>query len=76
MAMSHAYMILFILLVMLVRNMWLSCLLSVSFLACCGALCLFEKHMLTFVDLIHALPTRGEKYASHPIHNKGERCIL
>ena len=31
----------------------------VSFLACCSALCLFEKHMLAFVDLIHALPTRG-----------------
>ena len=31
----------------------------VSFLACCSALCIFEKHMFTFVDLIHALPTRG-----------------
>jgi hypothetical protein len=32
----------------------------VSILACCSALCIFEKHMLAFVDLIHALPTRGE----------------
>jgi hypothetical protein len=37
----------------------------VSFLACCSALCLFEKHMLAFVDLIHALPTRGRN--SNPI---------
>jgi hypothetical protein len=33
----------------------------VSFLACCSALCIFEKHMLAFVDLIHALPTRGDE---------------
>jgi hypothetical protein len=33
----------------------------VSILACCSALCIFEKHMLAFVDLIHALPTGGEK---------------
>jgi hypothetical protein len=33
----------------------------VSILACCSALCIFEKHMLVFVDLIHALPTRGRK---------------
>ena len=33
----------------------------VSILACCSALCLFEKHILAFVDLIHALPTRGRK---------------
>jgi hypothetical protein len=31
----------------------------VSILACCSALCTFEKHMLAFVDLIHALPTMG-----------------
>jgi hypothetical protein len=31
----------------------------VSLLACCSALCIFEKHMLAFVDLIHALPTTG-----------------
>jgi hypothetical protein len=37
----------------------------VSILACCSALCIFEKHMLAFVDLIHALPTGGGKY---PIH--------
>jgi hypothetical protein len=35
-------------------------LVHVSILACCSALCIFEKHMLAFVDLIHALPTRGE----------------
>jgi hypothetical protein len=33
----------------------------VSILACCSALCIFEKHMLAFVDLIYALPTRGRK---------------
>jgi hypothetical protein len=33
----------------------------VSILTCCSALCIFEKHMLAFVDLIHALPTRGWK---------------
>jgi hypothetical protein len=35
-------------------------LICVSFLACCSALCIFEKNMLAFVDLIHALPTGGE----------------
>jgi hypothetical protein len=45
-----------------------------SILACCSALCLFEKHMRAFIALIHALPTRGRNL--HPIHNKGERCIL
>jgi hypothetical protein len=33
----------------------------VSILACCSSLCIFEKHMLAFGDLIHALPTRGRK---------------
>jgi hypothetical protein len=33
----------------------------VSILACCSALCIFEKHMLAFVDLIRTLPTRGRK---------------
>jgi hypothetical protein len=33
----------------------------VSFLACYCALCIFEKHMLAFVALIHALPIRGRK---------------
>jgi hypothetical protein len=37
----------------------------VSILACCSALCIFEKHMLAFVDLNHALPTRGGKYPNH-----------
>jgi hypothetical protein len=36
-------------------------LVSISILACCSALCIFEKHMLPFVDLIHALPTRERK---------------
>jgi hypothetical protein len=45
-----------------------------SFLACCSDLCLFEEHMLAFIALIHALPTWGRNL--HPIHNKGERCIL
>jgi hypothetical protein len=31
----------------------------VSILVCCSALCIFEKHILAFVDLIHALPIRG-----------------
>jgi hypothetical protein len=61
MDMAHAYMFLSILLAMLVWNMWLSRLFYISFLAYCSALCLFEKHMLEFVDLIHALPTRGRK---------------
>jgi hypothetical protein len=33
----------------------------ISILARCSALCIFEKNMLVFVDLIHALPTRGRK---------------
>jgi hypothetical protein len=33
----------------------------VLILACYSALCIFDKHMLAFVDLIHALPTRGRK---------------
>jgi hypothetical protein len=33
----------------------------VSILACYSARCIFEKHMLAFVELIHALPTRGEE---------------
>jgi hypothetical protein len=33
----------------------------VSILAYSNALCIFEKHMLALVDLIHALPTRGRK---------------
>jgi hypothetical protein len=45
----------------------------VSFLACCSALCIFEKHMLAFVDLIHALPTRGRKVPNSFV--QGEFCI-
>jgi hypothetical protein len=36
----------------------------VSSLACCSALCIFEKHMFAFVYLIHALPTRGRKVSN------------
>jgi hypothetical protein len=45
----------------------------VSFLACCSALCLFEKHILAFVDMIHALPTRGRN--STQFFLWGESCI-
>jgi hypothetical protein len=34
-------------------------LVCISILACCSALCIFKKHVFAFVDLIHALPTRG-----------------
>jgi hypothetical protein len=33
----------------------------ISILACCSALCIFEKHIIALVDLIHALQTRGRK---------------
>jgi hypothetical protein len=65
MAMSLAFMPLYILLAMLVLKLCLSCL-SVSILACCSALCIFEKHILAFVDLIHALPTRGDTQFMFP----------
>jgi hypothetical protein len=45
----------------------------VSILACCSALCIFEKHMLALVDLIHALPTRGRKVPNSCF--QGEFCI-
>jgi hypothetical protein len=45
----------------------------VSLLACRSAFCIFEKHMLVFVDLIHALPTRGRKVANSC--SQGELCI-
>jgi hypothetical protein len=61
MAISLACISLSILLAMLALKLWLSCLSMSQFLACCSALCIFEKHMLAFVDLIHALPTRGRK---------------
>jgi hypothetical protein len=44
-----------------------------SILACCSALRIFEKHMLAFVDLIHALPTRGRKVPNSCF--QGEFCI-
>jgi hypothetical protein len=34
----------------------------VSILECFSALCILEKHRLAFVDLTHALPTRGGKF--------------
>jgi hypothetical protein len=45
----------------------------VSILACCSALCIFEMHMLAFVDLIHALPTGGRKVPNSSF--QGEFCI-
>jgi hypothetical protein len=48
-------------------------LVCVSILVCCSALCIFEKHMLAFVDLIHALPTRGRKVPNSCF--QGEFCI-
>jgi hypothetical protein len=48
-----------ILMAMLVRNFRLLCLIYVLFLASYSDLCLFEKLMLAFVDLILALLTRG-----------------
>jgi hypothetical protein len=48
-------------------------LVHVSILACCSALCIFEKHILAFVDLIHALPTRGRKVPNSCF--QGEFCI-
>jgi hypothetical protein len=58
-------------------------LVHVSILACCSAFCIFEKHMLAFVDLIHALPTRGRKSAQiifprgvlHQWKKNREKCI-
>jgi hypothetical protein len=56
-------------------------LICVSFLACCSALCIFEKNMLAFVDLIHALPTGGSTQFLFPwrILHQGkenwEKCI-
>jgi hypothetical protein len=44
----------------------------VSILACCRDLCIFEKHMLVFVDMIHALPTKGRKVPNSSIW---EKCI-
>jgi hypothetical protein len=45
----------------------------VSILACCSALCIFEKHMLAFVNFIPALPTKGRK-VPHSCF-QGEFCI-
>jgi hypothetical protein len=55
----------------------------VSILECCSALCIFEKHILAFVDLIHALPTRGRKVPNlcfqgeylHRGKKNWEKCI-
>jgi hypothetical protein len=45
----------------------------VSILASCSALCIFAKNILAFVDLIHALPTRGRKVPNSCF--QGEFCI-
>jgi hypothetical protein len=45
----------------------------ISILACCSALCIFEKDMLAFADLIHAVPTRGRKVPNSCF--QGEFCI-
>jgi hypothetical protein len=47
--------------------------LFISILACYSALCIFESNMLAFVDLIHALPTRGRKVPNSCFH--GEFCM-
>jgi hypothetical protein len=33
----------------------------VSSLACCSTLCIIEKHMLAFVDLISCITNKGEE---------------
>jgi hypothetical protein len=58
-------------------------LVHVSILSSCSALCIFDKHMLAFVDLIHALRTRGRKSTQfmfpggvlHQGKKNWERCI-
>jgi hypothetical protein len=54
----------------------------VSILACCSAFCIFGKHKLAFVDLIHALSTRGRKVPNmfpgedlHQGKKNWEKCI-
>jgi hypothetical protein len=52
-------------------------------LACYSAFCIFEKHMLAFVDLIRALQIRGRKVHNswfqggvlHQGKKKWEKCI-
>jgi hypothetical protein len=46
----------------------------VSILAHCSALFIFKNHMLAFVDLIHALPTRGGGAVPSSCF-QGEFCI-
>jgi hypothetical protein len=48
----------------------------VSILACCSALCIFENHMLAFVALIHALPTRGTKVPRRNVFVQGELTFM
>jgi hypothetical protein len=45
----------------------------VSILECYSVVCIFEKHMLAFVDLIHGLPRRGRKVPNSCF--QGEFCI-
>jgi hypothetical protein len=53
----------------------------VSILACSSSPCIFEKHKLAFVDLIHALPIGGSTQFIFPrgVLNQGknlwEKCI-
>jgi hypothetical protein len=50
-----------------------ACAQIVAILLVYSALCIFEKHILAFVDLIHALPTRGRKVPNSFF--QGEFCI-
>jgi hypothetical protein len=45
----------------------------VSILAYYSALCIFEKHIVAFVSLIRALPTRGRNVPNSCF--QGEFCI-
>jgi hypothetical protein len=60
---------------------YLACL-SIKILAWCSALCILEKHMLVFVDLIHALPTSWgvpnscfPVWVLHQVKEIWEKCI-
>jgi hypothetical protein len=84
MAMSLACMSLFYLVGDACAKIVAILLICVSILACCSALCIFEKLMLAFVDLIHALPTMERKVpnsfmflggALHQGKKNWEKCI-
>jgi hypothetical protein len=61
MAISLACMSLSILLAMPVLKLWLSCLSMSQFLACCSALCIFEKHILALCILDSCITNKGEE---------------